>query len=228
MRNSIVLLAAAFFGLCGALTLSVVVLGELPGERAFVATVLAERQPILTAPIQLVTFLTSAVPALIICASCAVLEVHRMGRTPRALWPLVVYFGHFACNVAMRITVGRMRPDVEYIPNLLPEISASFQQFSFPSGHAGSAVVAWGSLAITAWRTRLRTATVLVATMLIGGTSIGRIYLGVHWPSDVLGGLLLSGAWLTCGCSATLPSVSARESLRRSRWYPGSRHRPSR
>jgi membrane-associated phospholipid phosphatase len=41
--------------------------------------------------------------------------------------------------------------------------------------------------------------------LLIIGTSLGRVYLGVHWPSDVLCGLLLSSAWLTFGNSITLP-----------------------
>jgi len=198
-------ISALLLAALAALTLAVITLGELPGEREFLIAVLGMRNAGWTAPIQIITFLTSAAPALAIAALCTLLELRRLGRTPRAFWPLVVYFGHLACNIGLRILIGRMRPDVEYIPNLLPEISASFQQFSYPSGHAGSAVVAWGCLAIVAWRTRVRTLATLVAALLIIGTSLGRVYLGVHWPSDVFAGLLLSSAWLTIGNSITLP-----------------------
>ena len=197
--------SALLLAALAALTLAVITLGEFPGEREFLIAVLGMRNAGWTAPIQIITFLTSAAPALAIAALCTLLELRRFGRTPRALWPLVVYFGHLACNIGLRILIGRMRPDVEYIPNLLPEISASFQQFSYPSGHAGSAVVAWGCLTIVAWHTRARALTLVVAVLLIIGTSIGRVYLGVHWPSDVLCGLLLSSAWLTFGNSITLP-----------------------
>lgn len=187
-----------------AVTAAVAAGGELPGERALIAVVIGMRSDLLTTPIQAITFLTSAAPALAVCALCALIEVRRHGTRPRSLWPLAVYFGHLACNVALRIAIGRMRPDIEYIPNLLPEIQASFQQFSYPSGHAGSAMVAWGSLAMTMRRSPLRIVTAAVAALLIAGTSFGRVYLGVHWPSDVLGGLLLSGAWLLIGTSTTL------------------------
>jgi membrane-associated phospholipid phosphatase len=205
MSKRILMFPAALALAFAVVTGAVVALGELPGERALVVAALAARSDGLTAPIQAITFLTSAAPALAICTLCTFLEFRRRGRSVQALWPLVVYFGHLACNVALRIAVGRMRPDVEYIPNLLPEIQASFQQFSYPSGHAGSAVVAWGALAFTLRNSALRIPATVAAALLIGGTSFGRIYLGVHWPSDVLGGLLLAGAWLTGTTSATLP-----------------------
>ncbi|MCX6019214.1 MAG: phosphatase PAP2 family protein [Chloroflexi bacterium] len=187
------------------LTIAVVILKELPGELRLVAAAIDARQPLWTPPIQIITFLTSAAPALAITSFCALLELRRLGRTRYALWPLVVYFGHMASNIILRIAIGReIHNNIEYIPNLLPEISASFQRFSYPSGHAGSAVVAWGCLTIVAWRTRARTLVLVIAVLLIAGTSFGRVYLGVHWPSDVLGGLLLGSAWLTAVRSVTL------------------------
>lgn len=58
---------------------------------------------------------------------------------------------------------------------------------AFPSGHAQSAATFWG---LAAALTRRRWFTVLaVAVVLLVGTS--RIYLGVHWPIDVLGGLVI-------------------------------------
>jgi undecaprenyl-diphosphatase len=170
--------------------------GALPGDWALVMAAYDSRSDALTAPIQLVTFITSAAPALVLCMAWTAIELRRGGLQFAAAWPLVAYFGHLACNIALRVAIGRLPPDVEHIPNLLPEFRASFQQYAFPSGHAGAAVIAYGALIMLAWRTRWRMLALIVALVIILGTGIGRVYLGVHWPSDVLGGWLLSSAWL--------------------------------
>ena len=112
-------------------------------------------------------------------------------------WPLLAYLGALLCNIALRIAIGRFRPGVEYIPHGLPEIQADFQRFSYPSGHAGAAMVAFVSLAALAWpHPRLRWPAFIGSALVIIGTGFGRVYLGVHWPTDVLAGYLLAGAWL--------------------------------
>lgn len=73
--------------------------------------------------------------------------------------------------------------------------------FSFPSGHALSAlcfyaVTAW----LLTWRTKnraLRAVVWAVAVLLIAGIGFSRIYLGVHYPSDVLAGYAAAFIWLT-------------------------------
>jgi len=71
---------------------------------------------------------------------------------------------------------------------------------SFPSGHAIISFVFYGFLAyvivgyVRSWRTKI--AVVLSAVFVIGLVGVSRIYLGVHWPSDVLGGYLLGAWWL--------------------------------
>ncbi len=71
---------------------------------------------------------------------------------------------------------------------------------SFPSGHALQAIVFWGLLAaIAAERapTAARRWLVVAATVtLVAGVGVTRVYLGHHWPSDVLGGWLAGWAWL--------------------------------
>ncbi|MCF7824552.1 MAG: phosphatase PAP2 family protein [Candidatus Marinimicrobia bacterium] len=59
--------------------------------------------------------------------------------------------------------------------------------WSFPSGHSQAAMVLWGWLA---WELKEKRGTI-VAAILIAGVGFSRIYLGVHYPSDVLGGFLL-------------------------------------
>jgi undecaprenyl-diphosphatase len=184
-----------------ALSIAVLLSGEpgLPGELALARTWSGLRTPWLTQLIQLITFATSALPALVICGVCTLFWLKRQ-RTLTALWPLLAYFGHLGSNIVTRIAFGRLRPDLEYIPHQLPEIQADFQRFSFPSGHAGASVIAYGVLLITLWRVpALRLPAALLAVIMIAGTGFGRVYLGVHWPTDVLAGWALSASWLMLG-----------------------------
>jgi undecaprenyl-diphosphatase len=71
---------------------------------------------------------------------------------------------------------------------------------SFPSGHAMGAFITYGTVAYLVGRigptARLRHATWFIATLIILAVGISRIYLGVHYPSDVLAGFLAGLAWL--------------------------------
>ena len=95
----------------------------------------------------------------------------------------------------LKLIVGRPRPT--------PDLVRVFQDEpgnSFPSGHAFFAIVFWGLLAYLALtRLQRRSRRVLVfsgslAMILLIGAS--RVYLGAHWPSDVLGGYVLGALFL--------------------------------
>lgn len=84
-----------------------------------------------------------------------------------------------------------------------PEVASEFvhrQSWSFPSGHAMESTVGYGILAYlliahvhgTAKRRAFVTATVI----LVGLIGFSRVYLGVHYMSDVIGGFLAGGVWL--------------------------------
>jgi membrane-associated phospholipid phosphatase len=70
--------------------------------------------------------------------------------------------------------------------------------FSLPSGHTLGTTVVLGVLAVVAWsrlrRRALRVAAGVAAAVGILATGVSRVYLGVHWASDVLDGWLLGGA----------------------------------
>jgi len=85
-------------------------------------------------------------------------------------------------------------------PSLTDLIGQSVAASSFPSGHMVRTVVAYGLLAFVVARLSerrwLRWTAVIGAVILIAAESFDRVYLQVHWESDVLGGLLLGGLGL--------------------------------
>jgi undecaprenyl-diphosphatase len=91
--------------------------------------------------------------------------------------------------------VARPRPSPELV-----HVSQNLMGNSFPSGHVFGAVVYYGLLIGFGWR-RTRWAPIKLllaaaAAFTVGMAAFARIYLGVHWASDVLGGLLLGGTAL--------------------------------
>ncbi|WP_019948928.1 phosphatase PAP2 family protein [Hymenobacter aerophilus] len=97
--------------------------------------------------------------------------------------------GAMALNVAAKLLFGRPRP-------ALWESIAPEKFYSFPSGHAmGSAALA-AALAFLVWHTRWRWPVVIVGTLFALGVGLSRMYLGVHFPSDVLAGWFCSVGWV--------------------------------
>jgi undecaprenyl-diphosphatase len=88
-----------------------------------------------------------------------------------------------------------MRPLAEQV-----RVTEQATGLGFPSGHAMSAALVFGTLAYLAMggiaHITLRRAVVGVCLALILLTGYGRVYVGAHWPSDVLGGWLWGGTLL--------------------------------
>lgn len=100
--------------------------------------------------------------------------------------------GGFIVNYFMKLSFQRLRPPDPLIEGL--------RNFSFPSGHATSGFIFYGLLAYIIWKTTISNhkkyiaATILMLFSLLIGFS--RIYLRVHYPSDVLAGFCIGYSWL--------------------------------
>ena len=120
-----------------------------------------------------------------------------------ALLLLVSTFGGVLLNNILKLGFARPRPQVfEW------EVHAASS--SFPSGHAMSAAVVYGTVAYLAARLQRRRwaqwLTLTVAAVLIVLICVSRLYLGVHYPSDVLAGVIVGLAWAAF-CMATLETL---------------------
>ena len=108
----------------------------------------------------------------------------------------VSVLGSGAAALLVKELVHRTRPEVAYQAYLETG-------FSFPSGHATLAAALYGFLIYLTYRMLpagyARTTALTVCTLLIALITFSRLYLGVHYLSDVIGGLLLGGLFVWIG-----------------------------
>jgi undecaprenyl-diphosphatase len=102
---------------------------------------------------------------------------------------LLAIGGAAALNVLTKLAFQRHRPDLWVSPT--PEFD-----YGFPSGHAmGTMALAIG-LALVAWPTRWRLPALVLGVSFSLAVGVSRLYLGVHYPSDVLAGWSAAMAWV--------------------------------
>lgn len=92
-------------------------------------------------------------------------------------------------NLVLKYVFERARPDLW--EQLVVETS-----YSFPSGHAMISSALGIAIIIVFWKTRYRIAASIISISYILLVGFSRLYLGVHYPTDILAGWLVSGAWL--------------------------------
>lgn len=89
----------------------------------------------------------------------------------------------------------------------LADQAARATGFAFPSGHAFTSTVSAGLLVLVVLRLRPSAARPAVAAAAVFAVAVGvsRVYLGVHWPLDVLGSWLLAAGWLAAASLWAVP-----------------------
>lgn len=168
--------------------------GELTSlDAPLSSTVIAARRPWLSEFFEVVTWAGSAAVLLPLVA-LAGLHLHR--RT--GSWRPLVFLGTGLCgamtvSTLIKFTVARPRP-----PAFMALVDAV--GYAFPSGHATAAAAGWLALAAAlAARTSRSTPKILLvsaAVLVVGLVGLSRVYLGVHEPTDVLGGWSLGALWV--------------------------------
>ena len=108
------------------------------------------------------------------------------------LFLLTGIVGTAGLNVVLKHIIQRERPNIN---RLIPE-----KGYSFPSGHSMMSMAFYGMLIFLIFKyvknTALKWTLIVILTILLSTIGITRIYLGVHYPSDVIGGFLVSLTYL--------------------------------
>ena len=172
-------------------------------DRAIIEALRSELVRTYLAPLEQLTELgsTGAVVAIAVVAFvfAALIGPWRHG----VVASLTIMLASFA-NSSIKIAIARQRPDL-----LEPVIVE--RGFSFPSGHSALGMVAYGILAVLVSRSRLparvRHGLVFALGALVALIGISRIWLGVHYPTDVLAGWA-AGAVVVIAYAAITRQVS--------------------
>jgi len=117
-------------------------------------------------------------------------------RIPEAAFLAVVVFGAQFLSRTLKVVIGRSRP--EEVHRLVRAGGPAF-----PSGHSFQAVATFGAVAFLAWHlgwVKSKILVVGVPALMAFCVGVSRVYLGVHWPTDVLGGWIIGGLWLSLCC----------------------------
>ena len=118
----------------------------------------------------------------------AVLAFRRRWRN--TLFAATAFAGSALLNIGSKQLFQRERPG-------LWESIAPESTFSFPSGHAMGSMTLAATALFLAWNTRWRWPVAVAGLVFVPCVGLSRVHLGVHYPSDILGGWCAALAWVT-------------------------------
>ncbi len=132
-------------------------------------------------------------PIVTLGIGAAVIALGTVKSNARVIYAGLAVFATIGLGSILKLFLQRDRPLTEYVAHML------FSTFSFPSGHSVGATIAYGLLGYLGWQMLPQPWGVIaavLATVLIIAIGVSRIYLGAHYPSDVVAGWLLGIAGL--------------------------------
>ncbi|QNM82868.1 phosphatase PAP2 family protein [Sphingomonas sabuli] len=164
-------------------------LGAGAADGRILAMFYAGDNPTAVAIAQFITVFGNApVSVLFATLGAAILLVMKHPRRGFAL--LAVVFGGRLLVSAQKYSILRLRPEIE--AHLVPVSNPSF-----PSGHAANSMILWVALALILFGdTRFRNVALAIGLSIAVLVGLSRLVLGVHWPSDVVGGWAFGALWV--------------------------------
>ncbi|WP_419887113.1 phosphatase PAP2 family protein [Neobacillus niacini] len=161
-------------------------------DRAVIEAVQSHEAPFITSIMKFFTEIGSTKTVVILCLLIIFFLYKVLHHRMELLLFIGVVIGSPILNKVLKEIFRRARPDL----HRLIEIGG----YSFPSGHAMNAFTVYGILTFLLWRHIFirsgRTLLLLGSSFFIIMIGVSRIYLGVHYPSDIIGGYFASGFWL--------------------------------
>ena len=130
-------------------------------------------------------------PALLVLAAATAAVALVRGRPALAAFLAVASVGVVLLNDGLKLVVARSRPTFDW--------AAVLPDYSYPSGHAMQSIVVLVAVAFVAWALLGRRVGIVATVVALGLAlliGLSRIYLGAHYLTDVIGGLLAGAAWL--------------------------------
>lgn len=156
------------------------------------------RQPAVTVLLGTATNIGGTAGLATLVAVVAALLLARQERAS-AIFVVVTAGAGALLNLGLKLIFARARPD-------LASAIAEAQWYSFPSGHAMSSFISFGALAYLVlrqpWPWVARSAGLAVAMTMVVLVGLSRVYLGVHWASDIAGGWSAGTVWLISAVAA--------------------------
>jgi undecaprenyl-diphosphatase len=157
-----------------------------------------ERQPAMTVLLSGATNLASTAGLGAIVGVVAVILLIRKERAS-AIFVVVTAVTGALLNLGLKTIFARARPD-------LTLAITSSRYYSFPSGHAMGSFISLGAVAYIAlrqkWPWPAKSASLAIILTLVVLVGLSRVYLGVHWASDIAGGWSAGTVWLTAAVVA--------------------------
>lgn len=160
-------------------------------DKIVITAIQGMESPWLTQVMLFFTWLGSS-PQVLVIAVITMLFLFFGLKHRKELWLfLISCSGSALLNILLKAKFLRQRPTLH---RLIEETG-----YSFPSGHSMAAFTLYFTIAFLIWKhmpnTFSRVLTILASAFLIVIIGVSRIYLGVHYPSDVVGAYFISGCW---------------------------------